>query len=195
MRPDPDLTAPEHEANRWEPLRHETARAYQVFAIYRDLGPLRTLRRAAAAFYHAHPELDEATRLEALTVPQLQQAKEWSRHYEWVDRATAWDLHLDAISRAEQEYGARVMRDNYRILAVNLRNRVHQSMNAWVEEQRVLTPMESIRALEVCHKLEAWALELPDSVATRAGDPDDVRELAEVGRGLVAELRLVASDG
>jgi hypothetical protein len=190
VRPDADQLAPGSEAHRWEQQPGETARAYSLFAIYRDLGPLRTLRRAAASFYHSHPELEDADRLEALTAPQLQQARFWSHTHGWVERAQAWDLHLDEIGRFEQEVRAREMRVEYRVLASDLRQRIRHAINSWISDDRILSPLEAIRALEVCQKIESWALEVPAEIATPRETPDDARELAEHGKALVAELRL-----
>lgn len=191
MRPDPDQPTADPQPNRWEQRGDETDRAYAVFCVYRDLGPLRTLRRAAANFYHQHPELTESDRLDALTMPQLAQAKEWSRHNEWVDRASAWDHHLDDVSRAEQELAAREMRAGYRTLAAELRGRVGTSLQVWAEQGREFSPMEALKALEVAQKIEAWALEMPSEIRTVKEPDADARELAEAGRELVAGLRLV----
>lgn len=191
MRPDPDQAPAGPESHRWEQRPGETARAYAVFCRYRDLGPLRTLRRAAAGFYHQHPELTDDDRLAALTKPQLDQAKEWSRHHEWVDRAQAWDHHLDEISRAEQEVQARTMRGSYRELAEKVRGRVGASLERWTTDEKVFTPLEALRALEVAQKIEAWALELPSEVRTPKEPDADVQDLVAAGQELVANLRVV----
>lgn len=58
----------------WDRQPEESGRAFQAFAAYRDLGPERTLDKAAAA-YGRHVSL----------------MRRWSARYGWRVRAAAWD--------------------------------------------------------------------------------------------------------
>lgn len=62
----------------WDRQDDEGSEAFQAFAIYRDLGPNRTLTVAA-------PEAGYSRR----------QMKEFSRTRDWVARARAWDRRVD----------------------------------------------------------------------------------------------------
>lgn len=74
----------------WDRRPKESARAYEAFRRFRDLGPLRTL--------------------DMLTSDELrhQTVREWSRRHDWKDRATAWDdaaHRLDDARRLEEIRG------------------------------------------------------------------------------------------
>lgn len=62
----------------WDRQDDETSEAFQAFAVYRDLGPTRSLTMAA-------PQAGYCRR----------QMKEFSRKYDWVARARAWDRRVD----------------------------------------------------------------------------------------------------
>src|SRR5260370_12112867 len=86
----------------WEQQPEETPRAYGAFCVYRDLGPRRTLAAAAAAFFERTGDAPE------------RQVDKWSSAHRWVERAAAWDRHLDAEGRAAQETARREMRRRLR---------------------------------------------------------------------------------
>lgn len=70
----------------WERQKGETRQAFNNFAYYRDLGPYRTLAKAAADLHKARQTLAE------------QSAK-----YGWDDRVTAYDDDYDRRRREERE--------------------------------------------------------------------------------------------
>lgn len=76
-------------AREWEKLPGESAVAYRAFAVFRDLGPGRTLREVAAVLY------GEGYRLGTRRVPG--RLKQWSADNDWVERAQALDARDDAI--------------------------------------------------------------------------------------------------
>jgi len=71
--PDPH---PSQSAQPWARLRGESRKAFQALLAYRDLGPDRSLREAAA-HVGKHVSL----------------LKRWSRKYLWQERVEAWDQH------------------------------------------------------------------------------------------------------
>lgn len=68
------------ERNPWDRRDGETARAYQAFRQYRDLGPLRTV-----------DQMHQVARTSA---------ERWSARWDWPARAVAWD---DASHMAEDQ--------------------------------------------------------------------------------------------
>jgi hypothetical protein len=96
----------------WEPQRDETPRAYTAFLVYRDLGPRRSLRKAAPIVYDL--PTDEQV---PLTSPKLRQLKTWSAEFQWVNRAHAWDVHLDDETRYEQVEAVKEMRRRHAAVA------------------------------------------------------------------------------
>src|SRR5690349_20623085 len=113
----------EHAAAPWEQQAGESARAFGAFCVYRDLGPRRSLRAAAAAFYGQSSAARE------------RQCDKWSRAFHWVARASAWDRHLDTEARQAQEAARREMAERHVKEARALQAKA-------VERLRALRPVE-----------------------------------------------------
>lgn len=77
---DPVEIAPEP----WERQPGETARAFEAFVVYRDMGASRSLKKAGQNLNKAITTLAE-----------------WSSKYDWVKRVAAWDAEQDRIARNE----------------------------------------------------------------------------------------------
>ena len=73
-------TAPPLRAPVWEMQPTETPRAFAAFVVYRDLGPGRSLAKAADAMPHG---------------PGVRVMKSWSPAHRWVERARAFDADAD----------------------------------------------------------------------------------------------------
>lgn len=74
----------EIEPELWERQPTESAQAFEAFAMYRDMGVNRSIRKAAQNLNKAVTTLAE-----------------WSSKHEWVKRAAAWDAEQDRIARNE----------------------------------------------------------------------------------------------
>lgn len=72
------------EPELWERQPNETAKAFEAFVIYRDMGVNRSIRKAAQTLNKAVTTLAE-----------------WSTKHEWVKRVAAWDAEQDRIARNE----------------------------------------------------------------------------------------------
>ncbi len=68
--------------NVWDKRASETARAYYVFTVYRDLGNGRSLAKAGREVGTHKTVLER-----------------WSSKHEWVARVQAFDLHTEALRR------------------------------------------------------------------------------------------------
>lgn len=77
---------PEPERLPWERRKGESAAAFHNFAVYRDLGPHRSLTKAAAA-----------------NGKSVETLKDQSAKYSWVERAEAYDDDVDRRLREERE--------------------------------------------------------------------------------------------
>lgn len=75
----------------FEQQPHESARAFRAFTYYRDLGPERSLEKAYAG--HSGEKDGKAPG----------QWNAWSKQFEWVRRAIAYDAHLDTALRKARE--------------------------------------------------------------------------------------------
>lgn len=88
----------------WEQQPGETAKAYQAFCVYRDLGAGRSLSIAYESTGKGRSKTGE--RSGKTEAPRLWER--WSSKYKWVERSQAYDAHiarirLDAIASAEGE--------------------------------------------------------------------------------------------
>ena len=72
-------------AELWERQENETAKPFEAFCIYRDLGPGRSLSQVAKSLGKSDTLMSR-----------------WSSEYDWVKRAAAWDHEQDRIARQEQ---------------------------------------------------------------------------------------------
>ncbi len=81
----------------FERIDGESAAAYRAVAVFRDLGPSRTLRQVAAVLY------GEGYREGTRRVPG--RIKGWSADHDWIARADAYDAHLQMVGlRAVEEH-------------------------------------------------------------------------------------------
>jgi hypothetical protein len=80
------IALPDNGRAIWEKLPGESRPAFAAFAHYRDLGPYRSVDKAAK-------DLGKSSRTLA----------QHSRKYRWVERTEAYDDELDARLRAERE--------------------------------------------------------------------------------------------
>ena len=74
----------------------DTAKSYQGFTCYRDLGPTRTLEGAYQVYRHQKG---------IKTVPGF--FREWCQKGQWVNRAHAFDLESDRIRQSDLSSEAR----------------------------------------------------------------------------------------
>lgn len=136
----------------WERQDDETPKAWGAFVVYRDMGPRRSLRRVQS---------EEGT--------ALAQLGQWSSRYRWVERAAAWDGHLDLIRRQEQVDAVRNMRERHATTARKLLDVAVDSLEkrlseAEVEEAPLLATYDILRYVVEAAKLERLALGEADTV-------------------------------
>ncbi len=83
---------PPEQSEAWDRQAGESAKAFQAFGIYRDLGPARSLLRVGQ-------ELGKARAL----------LERWSSKYSWTTRARDWDSELDRRAREAQAAAIQAM--------------------------------------------------------------------------------------
>ena len=77
----------------WRRSDKESRPAFRAFCVYRDIGPTRSLDRAFCIFAGHQEGTKEAPG----------NWGRWSVAFEWVDRAEAYDAHMQAIAQAAAE--------------------------------------------------------------------------------------------
>ncbi len=70
----------------YERLSHETSKAYHHFAAYRDMGSTRSLQKVAKRYKMSRAPLGRL-----------------SKKYNWVERAKAYDLHMERVKMEARE--------------------------------------------------------------------------------------------
>jgi hypothetical protein len=143
----------------WEQQPGESPRAFGAFGAYRGLGPRRSLRAAAAAFYGQPSAAKE------------RQVDKWSRKFRWVERAGAWDRHLEAEACRAQEETRREMAERHVKEARALQAKALERLRALRPEE--LGPADLLRYIVEAAKLERLAV----------GEPDAVQRQEVTGRG------------
>jgi hypothetical protein len=156
----------------WEQHAGESARAFGAFCVYRDQGPRRSLRAAAAAFY-GHT-----------SAARERQFDKWSRVFHWVARASAWDQHLDAEARQAQEEAQREMTERHVKEARALQGKALERLRALRPEE--LGPADVLRYLVEAVKLERLALGEPETVAETRSSPVILHIVEEIVGGPAA---------
>lgn len=126
----------------WDIRPDEPAKAYTAFAIYRDLGPGRSL--------------EMVSRDGAGLLPNL---KRWSAKYGWVERTRLWDEHVIALAtpraaEAQAEALARHIQAGKDLQAWGAKVLPASEANA--------TPADAIRAVKTGVDIERQGLGIPD---------------------------------
>ena len=85
----------------WERQEGETNKQFEAFAIYRDMGQERSLRKVAERLKKSETLMGR-----------------WSGSNKWVDRAGAWDTEQDRLNRIEQQKEIAKMRKRHAKIAV-----------------------------------------------------------------------------
>ena len=119
----------------WERQEGETAKAWEAFCIYRDMGIDRSLRKVVQTLNKS-----------------LTQIGEWSSKYDWVKRVAAWDVEQDRIARQEQLKEIKKMRNRHAGIAKAMIVKAGRALNRIPEDE--ITPNDISRMIDVASKLE-----------------------------------------
>ena len=91
----------------------------------------------------------------AKTTAKLRQMTIWSSKFNWVERASAWDEHLDDKNREAQEKARRDMGERHAKMAVEVQEMAIQRLKAMKPEE--LTPTQVLSFITEATKLERVA--------------------------------------
>lgn len=141
----------------------ETDAAYAAYVLFRDLGPARTLLKAARE-YHQAPELTTRT-------GKYRYVQEWARLNRWNDRVQQHDTELAAIGRLEQVAAVRSMKDRHAKLAVSALEKAAKRLEGMDVDQ--LSARDVLAFITEATKVERLA----------RGEPDQITEMSGPGHG------------
>lgn len=169
----------------WERQEGETARAFEAFAVYRDMGVERSIRKVAQKLGKSSTQIGE-----------------WSSKYDWVERVRAWDVEQDRISRLEHIKAIKAMRNRHAGMAKAMIVKAGRALNRIPDDE--IKPSDISRMIEVASKLErisrgdvgevieernggdaipAVQIYLPDNGRGREDTFDDLEVEAHIERG------------
>lgn len=150
----------------WERQSGESVQAFEAFAVYRDLGPARSVTKAAR-------ELDKSRSL----------LGRWSRQFAWVMRAAAYDREQDRLFLAEQAQARRDIARRHAKLAQAVQSKAVARLQTL--DPRELSPSELLRYIQVAAEIERRAVgEAPAAGAVEDRDHQgvDVASLSDEER-------------
>ena len=168
----------------------ETAKSFEAFKIFRDMGAGRTLKKTTQAYYGS--------------AANLRWVQEWSRKHDWVERVAAYDAYMEMIRRdaveqhdtkqqadiARREQAQRVeLLEVKEILLPKLK-----TMARWPIERKVVKQGEGDAEQEVHIHPARWSFHtLVKAIETLDDTPDkisftDPTGMREYGQG-ESELR------
>lgn len=119
----------------WEPIKGESSKAYEAFAIYRDMGIERGIRKVAK-------ELGKSETLMA----------RWSGQHKWVERAAAWDAEQDRVVREQQLLDIKNMRKRHAGLAEAMLIKAAKALKRIPDDE--IKASDISRMVETASKLE-----------------------------------------
>jgi len=151
----------------WDRREGEVESAWRAFVVYRDLGPKRSILKAAEALGRTGSRsLFEG----------------WSSKHEWVRRAVAFDQHEEATAAADARATTKAARlavlDSQAVAARTLLAKGLQALQA--VDPRTIEPKDIPRWIDTAIRLNRQAVGLPERITGDQDITDDV-EVGPVG--------------
>ena len=119
----------------WERQPRESAKAFEAFVTYRDMGFSRTYTAVAK-------QLQKSCTL----------IRRWSGEYNWSDRVAAWDIEQDRINRERQIQEIAKMRSRHTRLAESMLVKAAKALQKLSEED--MKPSDITRMVDIAAQLE-----------------------------------------
>jgi hypothetical protein len=164
-------TRTEEALNPWDRRPAETPRAYQMFCVYKDMGPRRSIRVLAAREPMAH----------------VAQLFKWSRTYDWVDRAGSWDDFLLREEQKDQLEAAKAMRRRHAELGRSLLDTCIEAARQVNTEKLAANPRDLATLTDLAVKLERQAR--TEALGSIVIDPDTGQIEGPTGADILAALK------
>lgn len=123
------------EEKLWERQPGESAKAYEAFSTYRDMGSDRSLAKVGQALGKSKAMMEK-----------------WSSAHNWVERAKAWDVEQDRILQKQQMDDIKKMRKRHATIGESMLIKAAQALKKIPIEK--ITPQDISRMVDVGSKLE-----------------------------------------
>ncbi|MEG2621935.1 MAG: hypothetical protein RSC06_03455 [Clostridia bacterium] len=119
----------------WEQQPRESAKAFQAFAAYRDMGSSRTVRKVVQ-------QLNKSLTL----------IGKWSSAYDWVERSRAYDRELDRQAREQAVRDVQQMTNRHIRIAMQLQHKALEALETL--DVKALSPKMQLAFLSKATELE-----------------------------------------
>ena len=113
----------------WERQEGETARAYEAFSEYRDMGADRSLAKVGQKLGKSKAQMEK-----------------WSKKYSWVVRVEAWDIEQDRLIREELMKNIGAMRKRHADIAVAMLTKAAKAL--------LKIPVEEVKASDISRMVD-----------------------------------------
>ena len=123
------------EVQPWERQEGESAKAYESFSIYRDMGAGRSLAKVGQ-------EVGKSKKM----------MEKWSKTHKWVERAEQWDLEQDRLIRIELTKDIGAMRKRHADMAKAMLMKAARALQKIPDDEIKATDIS--RMVDVATKLE-----------------------------------------
>jgi hypothetical protein len=133
----------------WDRLPEESGKAWHAYQIYLYLGPTRSFRKVMT-------ELDA-------NYTYSKQLEKWSRQYSWVDRACAWDRHIDEERKREYIGAIKEMAQRQAQIGRKLQDKAREGLQKL--DVSALKPADLVRLLDVGVKIERSSWEIKEKLS------------------------------
>lgn len=162
----------------YDKLPDESSKAYEAFAIYRDMGTERSIEKA----WKRYSQSDKR-------VPGY--IGDWARNFNWVIRAAAYDEYVDAQARKVLEREAIKRRADMLKRHALLGKVLQQKSAAYLDKHGIDKSSDAISAAKIGTEMERKAEGLPEYMMEVVNADDS--ELARQYHTLLAEIGLAGS--
>lgn len=140
------------EVKPWERQPEETAKQFEAFCVYRDLGKSRSLQQVSV-------ELSKSLTL----------IKRWSAKNNWIERSTLWEDEQDRLIRIELTRDIGAMRKRHADMARAMIIKASKALASIQADE--IKPADISRMVEVASKLERISRgDVGDVIEERQGE-------------------------
>lgn len=127
----------------WERQKGESEKAYEAFAVYRDMGTNRSIRAVAQQLAKSRTQIGK-----------------WSSAWEWTERVRAYDNDLEKEARAQAIRDRKAMTTRHINIAMQLQKKALEALNGLSVEN--MSPKDIKEYIKMATDLERLNREITE---------------------------------
>ena len=125
------------DGNSWDRQPNESAKAYEAFCVYRDLGEIRGLSKVGQKLHKSKTLIGR-----------------WSARRNWAARVRDYDVYLEQQLRRENEEERKAMARRHATIATGMLNRVTKRLNELLLREQQGTPIPELTMDQIARWVE-----------------------------------------